>query len=142
MPNTQGQLQIYGGCCILKKYAVLAVKPQPRLRFWLLPCGLVRLRCYFFQIWITMACKEWHRSGLYCKYLSFCCFGVKEQIFNWFSFLEVSTLLLKSRFYFLEVSTLLLKSRFYFLFLTKNDKKLFIKLHNSTIIETWHQNNI
>jgi hypothetical protein len=45
MPIIQGRLKIYGGCCILKKYAVLAVKPQPR--FWLLPCGFIAVAVLF-----------------------------------------------------------------------------------------------
>jgi hypothetical protein len=40
-------LQIYGGGCILKKYAVLAVKPQPR--FWLLPCGFGAVAVLYFS---------------------------------------------------------------------------------------------
>jgi hypothetical protein len=40
-------LQIYGGDGMLKKYAVLAVKPQPR--FWLLPCGFGAVAVLFFS---------------------------------------------------------------------------------------------
>jgi hypothetical protein len=40
-------LQIYGGGCLLKKYAVLADKPQPR--FWLLPCGFGAVAVLFFS---------------------------------------------------------------------------------------------
>jgi hypothetical protein len=47
LPNLQGRLQIYGGSCMLKKYAVLTVKPQPR--FWLLPCGFGAVAVLFFS---------------------------------------------------------------------------------------------
>jgi hypothetical protein len=43
--------------CILKKYAVLAVKPQ--LWFWLMPCGFGAVAVlFFFQIWLTAVCKK------------------------------------------------------------------------------------
>jgi hypothetical protein len=48
LSNLQGRLQIYGGGCIFKKYAVLAVKPQPRL--WLLPCAFGAVVVLFFQM--------------------------------------------------------------------------------------------
>jgi hypothetical protein len=67
----RGSCIIYRGGC--KFTAVVACLKNLRIWWFNRNRGfgsclavLVRLRCYFFKMWLTAVYKKWHRAGLYC----------------------------------------------------------------------------